>query len=247
MHSSSLLSRTFASVSLVLLIGATPAAAQVRAPGNEKALPESAQKAPPFQQSDGGGSTGPRIAHGSFVTNPSGMSEQHSGFSVLCEPAGARGTEFDAQVTFGSNVIFVADTAGFFAGQFLLIADDPSTAVPEGQFYQISRIAGPSSIELTQIYAGASGMVAAKRETLLFTTCNVTLDDLNPSTVVITARGNQPAPGEQFLPAAIIAQIEQGEGPLPADGDFQFFLMSPGFPPHNPGGTGTVDFIAVGN
>lgn len=44
--------------SAVLLFSAGPIAAQVTAPGNGKALPDSAQNAPPFQQSGGGGGGG---------------------------------------------------------------------------------------------------------------------------------------------------------------------------------------------
>lgn len=238
--------RTLVSVSFIMpLITTVPAAAQVRAPGNEKPLPESALKAPPFQQS-GNGETGPRIFFGTFVNNPTGVAERHNGFSVLCEPAGARGTSFSVSVSDGFSDV-VGFVPGLFAGQWILIGDDPATPAIEGRFYQIASIISVFQFTLTQPYVGPSGPIAAKRETLLFTTCNVTLDEPVGGTVVISARGNQPAPGEQFLPGAMAAQIEQGAGPMPSEGTFQVFLMSPGFPPHNPGGTGTIDFIVIGN
>jgi len=241
--------RTLASVSVVLLIAAAPAAAQVRAPGNEKPLPESAQKAPPFQQGGGDGSAGPRMLAGTFVTNPTGAPEPNNGFSVACRPAGTGGSSFPVTTVVNSPIIngsgFLAEN--LFAGQFILIGDDAATPEIEGQFFQIQAVSD-TAITLTQLYFGVEGSVSVKREMLLFTTCDVSFDSAfsAPPTIVISARGNQPAPGEQFLPAAIVAQIEQGPGPMTGEG-FQMFLMSPGFPPHNPGGTGTVDFIAIGN
>jgi len=44
--------------SAALLFSAGPLAAQVTTPGTGKALPDSAQNAPPFQQSGGGGGGG---------------------------------------------------------------------------------------------------------------------------------------------------------------------------------------------
>lgn len=88
--------RTLVSLaSAALLFSAGPIAAQVSAPGNGKALPDSAQKAPPFQGGGSGGGVNPpggdynALLTGIYIySGPAACLFSQSGFNANLQPLG---------------------------------------------------------------------------------------------------------------------------------------------------------------
>ena len=256
---------------LALVVGASLGGAQVKAPGNDKALPSSAQKAPPFQQGDsdgggggGGGGDAQRIVHG-LILNPGTFTD----YSVSLSPAGDGGTTLgNVYVTPGSKTVTAAPGTSFASvnvNEYIMI---PGTLDPDPglfPFYWVTNKLSDTSIEITPVNPGGILMpfndprgysgpaappegVPAKVGMNVVPVYTVTFAQpfQNAPTIVVSARGHHAGPDRGATQAINVAQVLQsGTEPITGNG-FNVIVYQYPFSPYNQP-TATIDFIAIGN
>ena len=178
---------------------------------------------------------------------PTGDVAGGSGFSVTFTPAGSGGMALPGEVSVINNQAQVTAAAGqspafdsqVVAGQYLRIAD---------AFVVVASVQGPSLLTLTQPYAGATdSSIVAIRDMALFNAYDVAFDlaFAEAPTVVLSAQGAAPAPGQTAAVNLMQLDVGHPSGPVDKEG-FRTFLFQSPFGPYMPGGTAQWEFIAVG-
>lgn len=193
-----------------------------------------------------------RTVNGTFA----GAGSFH-GFSVAMTPAGSGGVLISGmlQVTQFSQAVNGIGTDFMLElqpGQYIM-----TSATGGGRaFYQVVSISSPTSMQITpaspfgaavgQGYNEASDTVSAEKNMTVLPMYQVTFTRAFQSapTIVISARGHQPAPNSGQTAALDVVQLLQ-EGAMTGSG-FKVVLYQYPFGPYIAPST-TIDFIAIGN
>jgi hypothetical protein len=181
------------------------------------------------------------------TVQPDGTISSGTGFGVKFFPAGDGGTELPGKVSVLQGSTSVAAASGqnpdfqnqVSPGQYLMI---------DGGFVLVASVSSATQLTLKQGYGGATNANAiATRDMTLFNAYAISFDDAfgDTPTVVLTAQGQTPKPGE--TPAFNVMQLDARASNGAVDsGGFRCFLFQSPFGPYLPGGTAPFDFVAIG-